>query len=134
MVNNFWFTLARVEDVQIYVWQYICFEIDTVGEKVRVARNDKILGSDIKVAYIFSPLFFFYKRRCYFIFILIDNTNTYSPHITSSSNNQNQLCDISILCDDGKEFPAHKIVLSSVSPYFHRYSCNFKALHEEIEY
>ena len=50
MVNNFWFTLARVEDVQIYVWQNICFEIDTVGEKVRVARNGKILGSDIKVA------------------------------------------------------------------------------------
>ena len=50
MVNNFWFTLARVEDVQIYVWQHICFEIDTVGEKVRVARNGKILGSDIKVA------------------------------------------------------------------------------------
>ena len=50
MVNDFWFTLARVEDVQIYAWQHICFEIDTVGEKVSVARNGKILGSDIAVA------------------------------------------------------------------------------------
>ena len=49
MVNDFWYTLARVEDVQIYVWQHICLEIDTVTEKIQVARNGKILGSEIKV-------------------------------------------------------------------------------------
>ena len=49
MVNDFWFTLARVEDVQIYVWQHICFEIDTVAEKIRVARNGEILGREMKV-------------------------------------------------------------------------------------
>ena len=49
MVNDFWFTLARVEDVQIYVWQHICFEVDTVAEKIRVARNGKVLGPEIKV-------------------------------------------------------------------------------------
>ena len=49
MVNDFWYTLARVEDVQIYVWQHICLEIDTAAEEIRVARNGKILGSEIKV-------------------------------------------------------------------------------------
>ena len=49
MVNDFWFTLARVEDVQIFVWQHICLEIDTAAEKIRVARNGKNLGSEIKV-------------------------------------------------------------------------------------
>ena len=49
MVNDFWYTVASVEDVQIFVWQHICFEIDTGAEKIRVARNGKILGSEIKV-------------------------------------------------------------------------------------
>ena len=31
------------------VWQHICFEVDTVAEKIRVARNGEILGSEIKV-------------------------------------------------------------------------------------
>ena len=49
MVNDFWHTLALIENAQIFAWEHICFEIDTVEETIGVARNGKLLGLDIKV-------------------------------------------------------------------------------------
>ena len=49
MVNDFWHTLALIENAQIFAWEHICFEVDTVEETIGVARNGKLLGLDIKV-------------------------------------------------------------------------------------